>query len=87
MDSDISFFNMSLQKVAEDDPEGGMCFALFYFHHARNIKALAYDMGIGRRTFYDRMHRFARLALKWTPTIKKVHLAAVSKVEDMAMAD
>jgi hypothetical protein len=87
MSADLSFFNMALHRIADDDPEGGACFALFYFHRAKNIKALAYDLGIGRQTFYDRMHRFARLAMKWTPTIKKVHLAAVSPVEDMAMAD
>lgn len=80
MDPDLCFFNMSVSRVAEDDPNGAACFSLFYYHQARNIKWLAAEMGISRKTFYNRMHAFGRLALKWMPTVKRVHLESMKEL-------
>ena len=82
MSADIAYFNMALQRIAEDCPESAACFSLFYYYRAKNIKALAADLGISRKTFYNRMHAFARLALKWAPAVKRVHLEH-SKIEEM----
>jgi hypothetical protein len=74
MDPDMAFLNMAIHGLAEEEPEEAICFSLFYFHGFRPVKAMAAAMGIGTRTFYDRMHRFARRAHKLSVSIKRVHL-------------
>jgi len=39
-----------------------VCFWLFYVARVRRIKVVAGRLGIGRRTFYDRVHRAAGAA-------------------------
>lgn len=74
MDPDMAFFNMAVHGLADEDPESAMCFALYYFHGIRPVKLMADKLGIGTRTFYDRMHRFAGRAQKLAGSIKRVHL-------------
>jgi len=73
MDPDMSFFNMAVHALAADEPEEAACFTLFYYHQMRNIKAVAAQMNIGRRTFYDRMKRFGRRAYALTAKVKQIH--------------
>lgn len=84
MDPDMAFFNMAVHGLADEEPAEAMCFALYYFHGIRPVKTIAGAMGIGTRTFYDRLHRFARRAHKLAATIKRVHLAhtVVEETED-----
>ncbi|MGE8452097.1 MAG: hypothetical protein ACN6OP_16020 [Pseudomonadales bacterium] len=79
----MAFFNMAIHGLADDEPEEYACFALFYFHRIRNIKAAAAQMDIGRQTFYDRMKRFGRRAHTLSTSIKRIHqqhVAAGAKV-------
>ena len=86
LDAELSFFNMAIQRLAEDNEPAALCFWLYYYHRATNIKVIAAEMGISRKTFYNRVHAFGRLALKWAATIKRVHLdlpsAMVECLED-----
>jgi hypothetical protein len=75
MDADLAFFNMAVHGLAEEDPEGANCFSLYYFHEFRPVKAMAAALGIGTRTVYDRIHRFAGRAQRVSGSIKRVHLA------------
>ncbi len=79
MDAELSFFNMAIQRLQEDNPNGAMCFWLYYYHKASDIKVIAAEMGISRKTFYNRVHAFGRLALKWASTIKRAHLELSSQ--------
>lgn len=74
MDPEMAYFNMAIQGLAEDEPAEAICFSLFYFHGFRPVKAMAAALGIGTRTFYDRVNRFGRRAHKLAATIKRVHL-------------
>jgi hypothetical protein len=62
MDADMPFFNMAIHSLADEQPEEAMCFTLYYFHRYRPVKKIAATLGIGTRTFYDRMHRFSHRA-------------------------
>lgn len=74
MDADLAYFNMAVHGLAEEEPDAAMCFSLYYFHGFRPVKAMAAALGIGTRTFYDRMHRFAGRAQRLSGSIKRVHL-------------
>ncbi len=74
MDADLAYFNMAVHGLAEEDKEGAVVFSLYYFHAFRPVKAMAAALGIGRQTFYDRLHRFAGRALRMSSSIKRVHL-------------
>ena len=81
MDADMSYFNMAVHSLAEESPEEALCFTLYHYHGFRPVKAMAAALGIGTRTFYDRMERFARRALKAAATIKRVHLEHMREPE------
>ena len=83
MDADLAFFNMALHRIAEDQPDWGACFSLYYFHRAANVKAIAAKMEITPKTFYNRAHAFAKLAMKWSPVVKRAHLAMSGKAADV----
>jgi hypothetical protein len=74
MDADLAFFNIALHRIAEDQPDWGACFSLYYFHRAANVKVIAAAMKITPKTFYNRAHAFAQLAMKWSPVVKRAHL-------------
>lgn len=74
LDPMMSYFNMAVHGLAEQEPGEHICFTLYYFHGFRPVKAIAAAMGIGNRTFYDRLHRFARRAYQMAATIKRVQL-------------
>lgn len=86
LDPDLAFFNMAVHGLAEEEPEAAICFSLYYFHGYRPVKTIAATLGIGRQTFYDRLHRFARRAHKMAATIKRVHLDASNATKELAEA-
>jgi hypothetical protein len=64
LDGEMQFFEtavMALRSMPEHEAEM-MCFWLFYVERVTRIKVVASRLGIGRRTFYDRVARAARLA-------------------------
>jgi hypothetical protein len=65
---------MAIHSLAEEFPEESICFSLYYFHQFAPVKAIWCALEIGERTFYDRIHRFARRALKASARIKRIHL-------------
>lgn len=75
MDASLAFYNMAIHGLAEESPEDHICFTLYYYHGFRPVKAMAAALGIGTRTFYDKMYRFGRRAHKLAATIKRIHLA------------
>ncbi|MCT9125397.1 hypothetical protein [Cupriavidus gilardii] len=79
LDPDLAFLNMAVHGLADEEPAEAICFSLYYFHGIRPVKTIAGAMGIGTRTFYDRLHRFARRAHKLAATIKRVHLVNVQE--------
>lgn len=84
MSADMAFFNMAIHGLHEEFPEESICFSLYYFHQFRPVKSIWLALEIGERTFYDRLHRFGRRALKMSEAVKRVHLehtAGVSVVD------
>lgn len=74
---DMPYFNMAVHGLAEQEPEEAICFTLFYHHGFRPVKQLAACMGISRKTFYNRMNRYAERALKMSLVLKRAQLQSV----------
>lgn len=87
LDPDLAFFNMAVHGLAEEESEDAICFSLYYFHGIRPVKLLADKLGIGRQTFYDRMHRFASRANRLAGSIKRVHLEHTKAARVLELAD
>ncbi len=64
LDGELQFFDMAVTALSSmPEHEAEMrCFSLFYVKRVRRIKVVASRLGIGRRTFYDRVNRGAALA-------------------------
>jgi hypothetical protein len=73
LSSEMAFFNMAVHGLAEEEPEDAICFSLYYFHGFRPVKTLAAAVGISRKTFYERIHRFGQKAQKQAPKIRQIH--------------
>ena len=69
----MPFVNMAVHALAEEDPEAGICFTLYHIHGFRPVKAMAAALGIGTRTFYDRMNRYARRVTSLAWNIRRAH--------------
>lgn len=76
----LAFLNMAIHGLHDQFPEEGICFNLYYFYQFRPVKAIWRALDIGERTFYDRLHRFARRALKLSKTIKQIHTANIADI-------
>jgi len=64
LDAELQFFDTAvtaLRSMPEHEAEM-VCFWKFYVDRVRRIKVVASRLGIGRRTFYDRVNRGASLA-------------------------
>ena len=79
LSADLSYFNLSI--LAQEESQAKMIFYLFYLHRARNIKAVAAEMGISTSYFYrqlrafrDRAHRSYRAMIEGceVPEIEEV---------------
>jgi hypothetical protein len=75
MSDEISFFNMAVHALADmpEHKEDAACFVSYYWDRASNIKVVAAKMDIGRRTFYERMYRFARKSISMANSLRRVH--------------
>lgn len=69
--ADMPFFNMAVKALSDDYPRDGICFTLYHIHGFRPVKAVAAALGIGRRTFYERMQRFSEKAFRLSVAIKE----------------
>jgi hypothetical protein len=72
LSANMQYFNMAVHALCDMDPEQSECFLLLYYCQAQNIKRIAYDMKIGRQTFYDRANRFARRAYSMSHSLKRM---------------
>ena len=64
LDPQMPCFEMAVAAMREmpEHEAAVVCFWLFYVERVRRIKVVAGRLGIGRRTFYDRVHRAALAA-------------------------
>ena len=78
MSDGLSWFNMAVHALADmgEHKEDAECFVKFYCDRASNIKAVANELKIGTRTFYDRKARFARKALSMASSLKNAFAAS-----------
>lgn len=77
---DMAYFNMAIQTLA-DMPLWRQKFEAFYTFYcgdARPAKTIAFDMKIGRRTYYDRVASFGKEAFSMSQTIKRVSEATAN---------
>lgn len=75
MDARMPFLNMAVHALADSNSAEGMCFLLYYVHGYRPVKAMAAALGIGRRTFYDRLVRHARRVCTLADSIHRANTA------------
>lgn len=71
MNAHMPFLNMAVHALADINPAEGLCFSLYYVHGFRPVKSMAAALGIGRRTFYDRMVRHARRVYVLADSIRR----------------
>lgn len=82
MSPDLSYLNMAIHGLADEDPEAAVCFSLYYFHEIKPVKTAAAALGIGRQTFYDRLNRFAERAFRMSQKLKRVHIEHTMQREE-----
>lgn len=77
LDPRMQFFEMAVATMREmpEHDEVMACFWLFYVERTRCIKQVAARLGIGRRTFYDRVRRAARMVFELAVAIEKAQQA------------
>lgn len=56
----MSLFNLAV--MAQPGSEAKKTMLLFYLYELRHIKAVAEELGISRKTFYERVNKFRRQA-------------------------
>lgn len=78
-DPEMVFFNMAVNTLAElsEYRDCHACFVSFYVLREKNIKAVAARMKIGRRTYYDRMNKFAKAAWVLSKSIQAAGCSGV----------
>ena len=81
LDPQMPCFEMAVAAMREmpEHEASAVCFWLFYVERVRRIKVVASRLGIGRRTFYDRVHRAARLAHKLSVGIAKAQQTVLAQ--------
>lgn len=80
-DANLLCFDTAVLAMREmpDHDEVMICFWLFYVERVRRIKVVASRLGIGRRTFYDRVHRGAKLAFDLSKGVAKAQMVLPAK--------
>jgi hypothetical protein len=87
LSADMQYFNMAVHALCDMDPEQSECFLLQFYCQAKNIKKIAYDMKIGRQTFYDRANRFARRAYSMSRSLKRMNDDVAQQAKDEPVVD
>ena len=67
---EMSYFNLAIHALVEEGDPDAECFVSYYYRRDKNVKVVAHQMGIGRRTYYERRDRFARKALTLSTTLR-----------------
>lgn len=75
--ADMTYFNMAIHTMADMPKHKAEweAFKKYYLGDAEVAKRAAADLGIGRRTYYDHVKRFAHAAYAMSHSIKRVHEA------------
>jgi hypothetical protein len=84
LDPQMPCFEMAVAAMREmpEHEAAVVCFWLFYVERVRRIKVVAGRLGIGRRTFYDRVNRAAGAAYALSKAIAQ---AQAKESERMAI--
>jgi hypothetical protein len=56
LSADLSYFNLAV--LAQRESQAKFIFYLFYVHRAKNIKAIAHEMGFSTSYFYRQLRTF-----------------------------
>lgn len=74
-DPDMQYFNMAVHTLRDQSQyaDEWLAFEYFYLKQAQLVKTTAHELGVGVRTYYDMVNRFARRAWKLAPSLKKAH--------------
>ena len=80
LDPEMPCFEMAVAAMREmpEHAQDMTCFWLFYVQRVRRIKVVASRLGIGRRTFYDRVSRAARAAHDMSVGISRAQRATLA---------
>ena len=62
LSADLSYFNLSV--LAQEESQAKLIFYLFYLYRAKNIKAIAYEMGFSTSYFYRQLRTFRDKAFR-----------------------
>lgn len=71
LSAELNFFNMAIHALVDMNDPDADCFIFFYYGLVKNIKFVAYRMGMGRRTFYDKRDRFASKAYSLSKSLER----------------
>ncbi len=81
----MSLFNLAV--MAQPDSETKRTMQLFYLYRLRHIKAVAEELGISRKTFYERVNKFRKQAyqaylslLAHSMSVKKLELSVKAEI-------
>lgn len=72
LSAELAYFNMAVHALVDMKDNDATPFLYFYWRRAKNIKALAYKLGIGRRTFYKARDRFVMKAIRQASIFRKM---------------
>jgi hypothetical protein len=74
-DPDMQYFNMAVHMLADikEHQDDWLAFQHYYCMPAQVVKVTADKLGIGVRTYYDRVKRFGKRAFSLAPSIKVQH--------------
>lgn len=76
-DPDMQYFNMAVHTLRDQSKYQSewLAFEHYYLKPDQLVKVTAHELGVGLRTYYDQVNRFAQRAWKLLPSIKKAHEA------------
>jgi hypothetical protein len=88
-DPDMQFFNMAIFTLADMPEYKKMynCFHFCYIVNGRNAKALASELEISRKTYYNYIDEFARRAQSMARSLKTARAAMDAASEQAVIAD
>jgi len=88
LDPDMPYFNMAVHMLAEmrEHADDWLAFKHYYLLPDRLVKQTVAELGIGTRTYYDRVKRFGKRAMALAPVIKGVHEANTRALDESPAA-
>lgn len=64
LSADLAYFNMAVRALVDMGDKDAEPFLYYYWRRCKNVKVVAYKLGIARRTFYNARNRFALKAMR-----------------------